>query len=170
MAEPILSQDVHYWESQLAEAEENVRIAALRRDALRRIVDGAHILRSLENEQPAVEVRDEDVGTATEAGIVTSNGRKTLADLYGPLRGRDAIRAVLGHAGSEMEQREVYSEMKRLGWIEPDLKDGFASVRVTMRRMWKKGELEKMRDGVYRIASPNLAVGTLLDDVGDRKG
>lgn len=78
-----------------------------------------------------------------------------LALVKGPAsgfpRGRAAVKAILGERGMDMEQRQIFQVMKEKGWIEPHLKDPFTSLRVTLRRMWKAGELEKPRDGVYRL-------------------
>lgn len=68
------------------------------------------------------------------------------------------MRAILSEAGKEMEQRQMFKAMERKGWIDPTLKDPFVSLRVTLRRMWKAGELEKPADGVYRL--PRALVAT----------
>jgi hypothetical protein len=81
--------------------------------------------------------------------VPSNGGEPGPAAPHGFLRGRDAIKAVLDETGREMEQRQIFRVMEEKRWIEPGLKDAFSSVRVTLRRMAQKGEIRKIRDGVY---------------------
>jgi hypothetical protein len=126
--------------AKLERAEHELDLATQRRNALRRMIEGAELLQKLDATEEPTAV--EPPATFAEPDYKGSP--------RGFLRGREAILAVLARTGMEMEQRQIFREMERSSWVEPGLKDPFNSVRVTLRRMAKKGEIKKVRDGVYR--------------------
>jgi hypothetical protein len=124
----------------LEAAEADLKVLTLRRDALRRMLIAAEELAALTPANGAGGVARQLEMDSPETPSIAPNGFP---------RGREAILAVLAERGMEMDQRQIFSVMNEKGWVEPGLKAPYDSVRVTLRRMWKKGEIEKKRDGVY---------------------
>ena len=138
---PVQGFDFDYWRHELEAVEAALKLVMQRRDAIRRMILAAEELGGLQSRAAPDQQRLIDV---------PANGAALgPAAPQGFLRGREAIKAVLSERGQEMEQRQIYRTMAEKNWIEPGLKDAFSSVRVTLRRMASKGEIRKIRDGVY---------------------
>ena len=88
---------------------------------------------------PQATIIDETI----EAGMpaVTSNGDT-------PARGREAVRALMREMPDvgEWTIQTVLRELVKRGWADPDDKH---SVGVSLSRMFRKGEVYRLRHGVY---------------------
>jgi hypothetical protein len=76
------------------------------------------------------------------------NGRR-------PSRGREAVMRLLdGHPPThEWTIRDTVSKLAELGWAEPD--DEHA-VSVSLSRLYRSGQVGKVRKGVYSLAAPRI--------------
>lgn len=126
--------DIQFWNERLIKAEAEVEAAVRQRDGIRKILEGAELLQGSDS----VTLRD-----SAEVEKVPPFGGDAP-------RGRDAIRLVM-RDGRAMKQKDIAKTIRENGLIDPGLRDPESAIRVTLRRMWKAGELEKPGDGVYRL-------------------
>lgn len=136
---------------QLEEAERELQNAQRRYSALRSLVAALQELQSLEGEEQAGASASGFTGPWSPPVAVQATDFGFKGPPAGFPRGREAVKAILAERGMEMEQRQIFGVMESKGWVDSTLKDAFASLRVTLRRMWQAGELEKPRNGVYRL-------------------
>jgi hypothetical protein len=98
-------------------------------------------------------------GLAAGQGLTDANGRKiaALAPVIRPednagLSGIEAVRTVLLEQPERIwRARDVHNVLEDRGWISPGNQNPSRSTEASIQRLHKRGQLEKVRTGRYRV-------------------
>jgi hypothetical protein len=124
-------------EAEAAECRRQEQEAAARAEHLERIIEGIRGLTSTRADQRFSLFE-------AEAPMAENDGAS--------LRGIAAVRRVmLEHPDRVWKARDVHTQLEQRGWVSPDAQHPLRGTEAAINRLWKRGELDKVRTGRYRV-------------------